>query len=202
MRKAILLIILIAGVALIAGCGGKNPPPTVGGTTPADRMWAKIVPPAGTATDYGIPISFANTRRFISWYTAVVLSPAQAKVREEALAPLAAPCCDDYPMSTCCCVCNLSRSVWGLSAYLIRDKGYTADQVRNAALQWLHFIRPDYYVARALKDEGRYLARYGVSTTSSCFANHCDLPFYHKTGVRYIGGCGGMDTLVPMRDAT
>ncbi len=202
MRRIMLLIALVVGMLLIAGCGSKNSTATTGVLNPAERLWAKIVPPAGAATDYGIPLSFANTQRFIDWYNTVALSPAQAKVRENALSPLVAPCCDEYPMSTCCCKCNLSQSVWGLSAHLIRDEGYSADQVRSAALQWLHFIRPDYYVARALKDEGRYLARYGVSTASSCFANQCDLPFYRKTGFRYIGGCGGMNALIPMKANT
>ncbi len=202
MRRSAFLIALAVGVLIIAGCGGGKSTATVESLNPAERLWTRIVPAAGAPTDYGIPLSFANTRRFIDWYNTIDLSPAQAKVREEALAPLAAPCCDEYPMSTCCCVCNLSRSVWGLSAHLIQERGYSADQVRKAARQWLHFIRPDYYVARALKDEGRYLARYGVDTKSSCFANRCDLPFYRKTGFRYIGGCGGMDTLIPMRNNT
>lgn len=200
MRKSAFLMALTLGVLIIAGCGSGKSTATTESLNPVERLWAQIVPAARASTAYEIPLSFTNTQRFIDWYNTIDLSAAQAKVREEALSPLVAPCCDEYPMSTCCCVCNLSRSVWGLSAYLIREKGYTAEQVQKSALQWLHFIRPDYYVARVLKEEGRYLPRYGVSTESSCFTNRCELPFYRKTGFRYIGGCGGMETLVPMEN--
>jgi len=46
-----------------------------------------------------------------------------------------------------------------------------------------------------------YLPRYGMSAESSCFTDRCERPFYTKTEFRYIGGCGGMENLVPMRGA-
>jgi len=201
-RKSLFLVpLVLGGLLIVVGCGKEEPGAPTASVGRVERLWAEIVPDRGETTDYRIPLSFRNTQQFIDWYNAIDLSTAQVKVREDALSPLVAPCCDEFPMSTCCCVCNLSRSAWGLSAYLIQVKGYTADRVQKAVLQWLHFIRPDYYVARALEERGEYLPRYGVSTESSCFTERCERPFYTKTEFRYIGGCGGMDKLIPMRDA-
>jgi len=198
------LVVLLAGLALLVGCGPEqstaveeaNPMPD--GSLAAD-IWGRIVPAAGTETAYGIPLSFDNSQRFIDWYYDIALTPAQEAVKNEALSPLVAPCCDEFPASTCCCECNLSRSVWGLSAYLITHDGYSAEQLQDAAVQWLHFIRPDYYVAAALEAQGRNLPRYGISTESSCFTDRCELPFYGRSGLKIVGGCGGMDELVAMR---
>jgi hypothetical protein len=120
----------------------------------------------------------------------------QQAIRDAALSPLVAPCCDEYPASTCCCECNLSRSVWGLSDYLITEKGYGVDQVQEAALQWLHFIRPDYYVASELEQKGIDPGLWGLTTESTCFTNNCERPFYTKISSGYAGGCGGMDELI------
>jgi hypothetical protein len=63
-------------------------------------------------------------------------------------------------------------------------------------LQWLHFIRPDYYVASGLEAEGINPGLYGFSTESSCFTDHCDRPFYGETASEHLGGCGGMKELI------
>jgi hypothetical protein len=203
-RRLVILVAMLAGLVLLAGCGSEdstaagetNPMPD--GSLAAD-IWGRIVPAAGTQTAYGTPLSFGNTQRFIDWYNTIALTPAQEAVKAEALSGLVAPCCDEYPAATCCCECNLSRSVWGLCAYLIKRKGYTFQEVRDAAVQWLHFIRPDYYVAAALVAQGRDASLYGISTESSCFTDRCELPFYARRGAQILGGCGGMDELVPMR---
>ena len=123
MRRGLFLVFLLSGISLIVGCGSGERREATGADTPVERLWAEMVPVAGTATDYGIPLSFGNAQRFIDWYRNSAFTPSQAVIREEALAPLVAPCCDRFPMSTCCCVCNLSRSIWGLSAYLIEERG-------------------------------------------------------------------------------
>ena len=86
--------------------------------------------------------------------------------------------------------------MWGLSAYLITEKGYGVDQVREAAFQWLHFIRPDYYVASALEEEGLNPQQFGFTTQSSCYFGRCGFPFYNRTSSGHIGGCGGMEELI------
>jgi len=194
--KGVFLSIVLFGIVTVVGCGDGESATVDETLNAAEAIWAEIIPVEGTATDYEIPLSLGNTQQFIDWYNTIALTSAQRALRDEALSPLVAPCCDEYPMSTCCCECNLSRSVWGLSAYLITEEGYTADQLQEAVLQWLHFIRPDYYVASALKEKGKIPRVFGLSTQSSCFTGRCDLPFYSKTEFRHLGGCGGMEGLV------
>lgn len=196
-RPVILTIVgclAILGTAVVLSACGS--PPELQDPDAAMRIWSEIIPEEGTATSYGIPLSLNNTQQFIDWYNSIELSTEQQAIWDAALSPLAAPCCDEYPMSTCCCECNLARSIWGLSAYLIRENGYGADQVQEAALQWLHFIRPDYYVAIGLEKEGIAPGLYGFTSESTCFSDHCDRPFYSETGSEHLGGCGGMDELI------
>jgi hypothetical protein len=185
---------LILGIAAaLSACSG---PAEQQGPDPAMQIWNEIIPAEGTATTYDISLSLENTQQFIDWYNSIELSAEQQAIRDAALSPLVAPCCDEYPASTCCCECNLSRSVWGLSDYLITEKGYGVDQVQEAALQWLHFIRPDYYVASELEQKGIDPGLWGLTTESTCFTNNCERPFYTKISSGYAGGCGGMDELI------
>ncbi|MCK4355759.1 hypothetical protein KAW44_01610 [Candidatus Bipolaricaulota bacterium] len=194
--KSVFFSIFLFSIMMVVGCGDGESVAADETLNVAERIWAKIIPVEGTVTDYEIPLSLENTQQFIDWYNAINLTSAQQALRDGALRPLVAPCCDEYPMSTCCCECNLSRSVWGLSAYLITEKGYTVDQLQEAILQWLHFIRPDYYVASALEEEGKIPRVFGLSTQSSCYTDRCNLPFYRETEYLHLGGCGGMEDLV------
>lgn len=195
--KSVFLSIVLVSIMTVVGCGNGESVAADETINAAERIWAEIIPGEGTVTDYDIPLSLDNTQQFIDWYNVIDLTSAQRALRDGALRPLVAPCCDEYPMTTCCCECNLSRSVWGLSAYLIRDKGYnTVNQLQEAILQWLHFIRPDYYVASSLEKEVKIPRAFGLSTQSSCFTDRCDLPFYSKPEYLHLGGCGGMEDLV------
>jgi hypothetical protein len=91
-------------------------------------------------------------------------------------------------MSTCCCDCNLAKSVWGLSGYLAAEKGLGAEEVRASALQWLRFIHSDYYVGQELAERGVNPARYDLPQGDSCYTGRCELPFAES-------GCGGMGVL-------
>jgi len=186
--------LLILSIAMVLSACGS--PPEQQGVDPTARIWSDIIPEEGTATNYGISLSLENTQQFIDWYNSIELSAEEQATRDVALGSLVAPCCDEYPMSTCCCECNLARSVWGLSAYLIAEQGYGVDPVQEAASQWLHFIRPDYYVGRALEEEGVDPKQWGFTTESSCFSGHCDRPFYTETSSGHLGGCGGMNELI------
>lgn len=194
--KSVFFSIFLFSIMTVVGCGDGESVATDETLNAAERIWTEIIPVEGTITDYEIPLSLENTQQFIDWYNAINLTSVQQALRDGALRPLVAPCCDEYPMSTCCCECNLSRSVWGLSAYLITEKGYTVDQLQEAILQWLHFIRPDYYVASALEEEGKIPRVFGLSTQSSCYTDRCNLPFYRETEYLHLGGCGGMEDLV------
>lgn len=118
------------------------------------------------------PILFRDARAqaqgFIRENERIVLTPEQQKVMNQALSSIPAPCCAQYSAATCCCPCNLTRSVWGLSKVLIRKHRASESQVRRAVTEWLAFINP------------------GGSAGNACFTGGCTRPF-HKDG------CGGMD---------
>jgi hypothetical protein len=78
----------------------------------------------------------SQAAEFIGYSRSVALTPAQEKVREKALRAMAAPCCKEFPLATCCCP-------WGLANFLIARKGATSDQVRDAVGGWLAFVNPN-----------------------------------------------------------
>ena len=172
----------IGCLAVTATLGSCTPPP------PVDE--AKLTPYAqeGDMTTYGIPLSLQNTAQFIGYFSTYTLTADQEAVKKDALTALEAPCCDDYTMYTCCCDCNLAKSVWGLSNYLIVEKGMDATGVRDAALQWLQFIRPDHYRVVEFEKQGIDPQTYGLWHVESCYEGRCELPFSQ-------GGCGGMGEL-------
>jgi hypothetical protein len=173
--------ILAAGAWLVA----QRQPASA--ATP-EEVRAEIIPQAGDSTAYGLLLSLDNTQRFIDYYETSSLTAEQERTMEDALLPLKAPCCDDNPMSTCCCDCNLAKSVWGLSSYLIAEEDLGADAVQASALQWLRFIHSDYYVGQELADRGVNPAQYGLPQGDSCYTGRCELPFGQS-------GCGGMGVL-------
>ncbi len=145
-----------------------------------------IIPKAGQETSYGIPLSLKNTEKFKLYYESMDLTLQQEKIKDSALSPIPATCCPNKPMSTCCCACSLAKSVWGLSKYLIKEKGYDSKQVRAEALRWLHFIRENYYIKAELKNRGIGLAAVGLTPERpSCYTGRCSLSFEED-------GCGGM----------
>ncbi|MEM7481060.1 MAG: hypothetical protein AAF481_07775 [Acidobacteriota bacterium] len=120
----------------------------------------------------GDPIPFtdvkAQAHRFIEWESSIELTDAQELVKKEALEALPAPCCSDNTAYTCCCPCNMSLSIWGLSNRLIAEHGYNAEQVREKVKSWIATINPDGFSGRV------------------CYtAGGCPKPFAE-------GGCGGM----------
>lgn len=159
--------------------------------TPEDvvaEIRAEIIPVEGAQPSYGIPLSLNKTQRFIDYYNAAALTPEQEKTMRDALLPLKAPCCDDNSMATCCCPCNLAKAVWGLSGYLVAEKKYGVEQVREAALEWLRFIHSDYYVIQEMRNRGIDPALHGLLHENPCYVGECELPFKD-------GGCGGMGEL-------
>lgn len=108
-----------------------------------------------------------QAREFMTYNRTIELTRAQEAVKREALSRMHAACCSDYSAYTCCCECNLSRTVWGLSNHLIADKGYDADQTSATVAAWLEFVNP---------------AGFGGD---ACFTGRCGSSFAHD-------GCGGM----------
>jgi hypothetical protein len=108
-----------------------------------------------------------QTEEFIGYYHSIKLTPEQEAIKTAALKNMPAACCKEFSQATCCCICNLSKSIWGLSNYLIAEKKYTAEQVNQAAQQWIDFTHPNGY-------DGK-----------SCSSHRCGQSFAKD-------GCGGM----------
>lgn len=127
---------------------------------------------AATAPAVAIDVDFTGdleeTETFIRYYQTIELTPEQERTKVEALSAIPAPCCADNPLATCCCPCNMAKAAWGLSAWLITEKGYTVDQVRQAAQGWLAAANP------------------GGFTGNACYSGGCGRPIHDN-------GCGGMD---------
>ena len=109
----------------------------------------------------------AQTAEFIAFEQSISLTPEQEAIKREALEALPAPCCSDNTAYTCCCPCNMSLSIWGLSNLLIAEHGYDAEQVREKVKSWITTINPDGFSGNV------------------CYTGGCRRPFAEN-------GCGGM----------
>ena len=125
---------------------------------------AKPVTTVGGVTFEDVP---TQTRQFIAWNESIQLTPAQEAIRVEALSAIPAPCCSDNSAATCCCPCNMAKSVWGLSKHLITEKGAGVAEVRQAAQDWFAFINPEGF------------------SGDVCYIGGCGKAFHEN-------GCGGM----------
>jgi len=110
----------------------------------------------------------SQTAEFIGHNKSIVLTKQQERIKLEVLSSIPAPCCSSYSMATCCCPCNLAKSVWGLSNYLVAKKNYDAPRLKQAVLEWMKFTNKNGY------------------TGDACFQGNCNQPFQHN-------GCGGMN---------
>jgi len=158
------------------------------------ELEAQVIPAAGKATAYGMPLSWDNAQTFADWYYEIRLNPDQADMLQEALGQLPTPCCDDTRVTRCCCersgqICNLVRSARGLAAWLIQRQGFSTSEVRAAVEEWLRFAHRDYYLAQALRERGISPGQYGFTTRGTCYRGECELPMRR-------GGCGGMGSRV------
>lgn len=104
---------------------------------------------------------------FIGYYHSIKLTSKQEKIKEAALSAIPAPCCSEFSIATCCCPCNLAKSVWGLSNYLIAKHNYNEQQVKQAVVEWFQTTNPGGY------------------SGDSCHIGRCNKPFSEN-------GCGGM----------
>jgi len=92
------------------------------------------------------PIRFfdapSQAAEFIGYNRSITLTPAQKTLRDKALAAMPAACCDKFSQATCCCPCNLAKTVWGLSNYLIVRQHATVPEVQASIRGWLKFVNP------------------------------------------------------------
>jgi hypothetical protein len=111
--------------------------------------------------------SRAEAERFMAYHRSIHLTPEQEAVKRKALEAIPAPCCSNFSAATCCCECNLTRTIWGLSNFLIAEKGFGAGQVREAVNAWIQAVNPSGF------------------TGDACYKGSCGRSFKE-------GGCGGM----------
>jgi len=108
-----------------------------------------------------------DTATFMGYSRTITLTAAQEAVKKAALEALPAPCCSDNTAYTCCCPCNLAKTIWGLSNYLIARQHADAAETRAAVDEWVRFVNPAGYPG------------------STCYKGGCPKPFAKA-------GCGGM----------
>lgn len=110
----------------------------------------------------------AQSREYIGYYHTVQLSAEQEAVKKEVLAAMPAACCNDSTAYTCCCACNLSKTIWGLSNYVIAKHGAGAKELKPVVDAWLAFVSPNGFAG------------------NTCHRGGCEASMAR-------GGCGGMN---------
>ena len=133
-----------------------------------------VVAEAGTPVSVlGGKITFrdpkAQAEEFMSDYHTIALTPAQEAIKKAALEPMPAACCRDSSAYTCCCPCNLSKTVWGLSNVAIAKYGANAKEVQQAVQSWLGYVNP----TNGFRGD-------------ACYRGGCGEPAHR-------GGCAGME---------
>lgn len=111
----------------------------------------------------------AQAEEFIGYYHSITLTPEQEAIKKAALEPMPAACCRDSSAYTCCCPCNLSKTLWGLSNLAIAKYGASAKDVQQVAQSWMFYVNPTI----------------GFSG-DSCYKGGCGNPAHR-------GGCAGME---------
>lgn len=109
----------------------------------------------------------AQSREFIGYYSTIHLTSAQEAIKREVLEAMPAACCKRSNAYTCCCTCNLSKTVWGLSNYVIAQHGANADELRQVLRAWYDYTNPAGY------------------SGDVCYDGGCSRAFHDN-------GCGGM----------
>lgn len=107
-------------------------------------------------------------REFISYYHTIQLTPEQEAIKAQVLKAMPAACCSGSSAYTCCCPCNLSKTLWGLSNYVIAKKGVNAAQLKEVVDSWMAFTNQNGY------------------SGDSCYKGGSEREFHNN-------GCGGMD---------
>lgn len=143
--SAVVLAIVIGAAAMIV----RNEPASASNAV----LSGMTVPASNVAGAASKSIEFTDLKsqmkEFIGYYRAIELTPEQEAVKKAALDTRPAVCCSDYTAYTCCCDCNLSKSLWGLANYLIAKRGMDADEVARVTTDWMEFTNPDGYSGNA-----------------------------------------------------
>lgn len=84
----------------------------------------------------------AQAKEFMGYYHSITLTPQQEAIKKAALEPMPAACCRKSSAYTCCCPCNLSKTLWGLSNLVISRYGASAADVRQVVQEWKKYVNP------------------------------------------------------------
>jgi hypothetical protein len=126
---------------------------------------------AGSSSGKDIKFTDAPSQaaKFIGYQRSITLTSEQKILRDRALSGIAAPCCEKFSAATCCCPCNLAKSIWGLSNYVIVERKGAEKEIQKSVRGWLTFINSK-----------------GFSGDACDAAGGCGRAFSQD-------GCGGMD---------
>ena len=111
----------------------------------------------------------AQAKEFIGYYHSIKLTPEQDAIKKAALEPMPAACCRDSSAYTCCCPCNLSKTIWGLGNLAISKYGANSKDVQQAVQSWLGYVNPT-----------------SGFSGDSCYRGGCN-------NAAHRGGCAGME---------
>jgi hypothetical protein len=98
--------------------------------------------------------SAPQAAEFIRDSHAIVLTSPERDLRDRALRAIASPCCSKFPMATCCCSCNLAKSVWGVTNVMIQRGHPSESQIQGAVREWLAFVNPSGFDGRSCDTPG------------------------------------------------
>ena len=145
--------------------------PVTDAARPNDARTQDARPVPDAAAECPRDLEFSDYRgqivQFIGYNSSIVLTDAQEEIKRQALEAMPAPCCDDNTAYTCCCPCNLSKTIWGLSHFLIARHGCSPAVVREIVQRWIAFLNPDGF------------------SGDVCYTGGCERAFRRN-------GCGGM----------
>ena len=91
---------------------------------------------------------------FIGFSRSIRLTPAQQALRDRVLDRIPAACCAKFSARTCCCPCNLARTVWGLPNFLIVRQGADDAALDRGVRQWLALVNPAGFSGKACDQAG------------------------------------------------
>ena len=129
---------LFAALFLTTACGPLVAPPNAASAPAAEVRTASALAGKIVFRNHA-----AQAREFIEYNHTINLTPHQEEIKRAALEPMQASCCAGSNAYTCCCPCNLSKTVWGLSNYVIAQHGADAKEVREAVDAWLGYVNPN-----------------------------------------------------------
>jgi hypothetical protein len=116
------------------------------GAAAMDRTGAAATPRFVDAT--------RQAEEFIGYARTIVLTPAQQQLRDRVLGWIPAACCSKFSARTCCCPCNLAKTVWGLANFLIVRQGANAAALEQGVRSWLAFVNPRGFSGKACDEPG------------------------------------------------